>query len=34
MSVFNANESNPAMETFLNQHKCKKIIKSKKCNNS
>ena len=28
---FNANESNPAMETFLNQHKCKNIIKSKTC---
>ena len=26
---FNANESNPAIETFLNQHKCKKIINSK-----
>ena len=26
MGDFNANESNPAMETFLNQHKCKNII--------
>ena len=31
MGDFNANESNPAMETFLNQHKCKNIIKSKTC---
>ena len=30
MGDFNANESNPAMETFLNQHKFKNIIKSKK----
>ena len=28
MGYFNANESNPAMWTFLNQHKCKNIIKS------
>ena len=25
MGDFNANESNPAVETFLNQHKCKNI---------
>ena len=31
MGDFNANESNSAMETFLNQHKCKNIIKSKTC---
>ena len=31
MGHFNASESNPAMETFLNQHKCKNIIKSKTC---
>ena len=31
MGDFNANESNPAMETFLNQHKCKSIVKSKTC---
>ena len=31
MGNFNANESNPAMETFSNQHKCKNIIKSKTC---
>ena len=31
MGDFNANEINPAMETFLNQHKCKNIIKSKTC---
>ena len=31
MGDFNANESNPAMETFLNQHRCKNIIKSKTC---
>ena len=31
MGDFNANESNPAMETFLNQHKFKNIIKSKTC---
>ena len=31
MGDFNANESNPAMETFLSQHKCKNIIKSKTC---
>ena len=31
MGDFNANESNPGMETFLNQHKCKNIIKSKTC---
>ena len=31
MGDFNANESNPAMETFLNQHKCKNIVKSKRC---
>ena len=31
MGDFNANESNPAMKTFLNQHKCKNIIKSKTC---
>ena len=31
MGDFNANESNPAMETFLSQQKCKKIIKSKTC---
>ena len=29
MGDFNANESNPAMETFLNQHKCKNIIREK-----
>ena len=31
MGDFNANESNPAMESFLNQHKFKNIIKSKTC---
>ena len=31
VSDFDAKETNPAMETFLNQHKCKKIIKSKIC---
>ena len=31
MGDFNANEINPAMETFLNQDKCKNIIKSKTC---
>ena len=31
MGDFNTNESNPATETFLNQHKCKKIIKCKTC---
>ena len=31
MGDFNANESNPSMETYLNQHKCKNIIKSKTC---
>ena len=31
MGDFNANESIPEMETFLNQHKCKNIIKSKTC---
>ena len=31
MGDFNANESNPAMETFLNQHKCKNINKNKTC---
>ena len=31
MGDFNTNESNPAMETSLNQHKCKNIIKSKTC---
>ena len=29
MGDFNANESNAAAETFLNQHKCKNVIKSK-----
>ena len=29
MGDFNANESNPVMETFLNQHKLQNIIKSK-----
>ena len=29
--IFNANESNPAMKSFLNHHKCKNIIKSKTC---
>ena len=29
MGDFNANESNPAMETFLNQHKCKNINNNK-----
>ena len=28
---FSANESNPAMETFINQNKCKNISKSKTC---
>ena len=27
MGDFNATESNPVMETFLNQHKCKNIIR-------
>ena len=31
MGDFNATESNPAMETFLTQLKCKNIIKSKIC---
>ena len=31
MGDFNANESNPATETFSNQHKCKNGIKSKTC---
>ena len=31
MGDFNANENNPAMETFLSQRKCKSIIKSKTC---
>ena len=31
MGDFNANEINPAMETFLNQHKCRNVIKSKIC---
>ena len=31
MGDFNASESDPAMETFLSQHKCKNIIKSKIC---
>ena len=31
MGDFNANQSNPAMKTFLNQHKGKNIIKSKTC---
>ena len=31
MGAFNAHESNPAMEAFLSQHKCKNIIKSKTC---
>ena len=31
MGDFNANESNPAMKAFLNQHKSKNIIKSKTC---
>ena len=31
MGDFNANESNPAIETFLNKHKCKNIVKSKAC---
>ena len=31
MRDFNANESNPTMETFLNQHKRKNILKSKTC---
>ena len=31
MGDFNANEGNPAMETFLSQHKYKNIIKSKTC---
>ena len=34
MGDFNAYEINPAMETFLNQHKCKNIIKSKTCHKS
>ena len=29
MGDFNANETNLAMESFLSQHKCKNIIKSK-----
>ena len=29
MGDFNVNESNPVMETFLNQHNCKNIIKNK-----
>ena len=31
MAYFNANESDPAMEPFLNQRKCKNIIKSETC---
>ena len=31
MGDFNVNESNPVMETFLNQHNCKNIIKNKTC---
>ena len=31
MGDFNINESNPVMETFLNQHNCKNIIKIKTC---
>ena len=31
MGDFNANESNPAMETLLNKQKCKNMIKSKTC---
>ena len=31
MGDFNAIESNPAIETYLNRHKCKNIIKSKTC---
>ena len=31
MGDFNINESNPVMETFLNQNNCKNIIKSKTC---
>ena len=34
MGDFKTNESNPAMKTFLNQHKCETIIKSKTCYNS
>ena len=31
MAYFNANESDPAMEPFLNQRKCKNINKSETC---
>ena len=31
MGDFNVNESNPVMETFLNQDNCKNIIKNKTC---
>ena len=31
MGNFNAKESNPAIEKFLNQHKCRNIIKGKTC---
>ena len=31
MGDFNVNESNPVMETFLNQHNCKNINKNKTC---
>ena len=31
MGDFNTNESNAAMETFLNQHKCKNMNKNKTC---
>ena len=31
MGDFSVNESNPVMETFLNQHNCKNIIKNKTC---
>ena len=31
MGDFNGTDNNPAMKTFLNQHKCKNIIKSKTC---
>ena len=34
MGDFNANESNLAMGTFLNQHNYKNIIKSKTCHTS
>ena len=34
MGDFNANESNLAMGTFLNQHIYKNIIKSKTCHMS